>query len=471
MKHVGYIRNFESTLVALGERGHDVRVALGQSSVPWLERRPEALARLTSLHDNVSFELAPAPRGLVALVGRKLRTSLDYLRYLEPEYRMTPRLRARAARKAPLVLRALTLFGLVRSPRALAPLQRLLAALERRLPTRPALDAFIRSHEPDSVLVTPLVDFGSPQSEYLRSARAIGVPTGLCVASWDNLTNKGLIHVLPDLVTVWNEAQKQEAVRFHAVPAERVAVTGAQPYDQWFDWGPGTTREEFCERVQLPADRPYVLYLCSSPFIGPDEASFVTAWAERLRRADPPLSELGILVRPHPQNAAQWSSFDATRLGPLSVYPRAGADPVDEESRGAFYDSIHHAAAIVGLNTSALIESAIVGRPVLTVLAPGFEQGQVGTLHFKHLVTAGGGMVRTSTSLAEHLDQLSAALEEGASSGERHRGFLEAFVRPNGLDQAATPMLVEAVERTASASRQAPAPASAEIGTPAPAGR
>ena len=56
----------------------------------------------------------------------------------------------------------------------------------------------------------------------------------LGVGSWDHLTTKGLIHEVPDRVLVWNEAQKQEAIALHGVPAERVLVTGAQAYDHWF---------------------------------------------------------------------------------------------------------------------------------------------------------------------------------------------------------------------------------------------
>ena len=37
-----------------------------------------------------------------------------------------------------------------------------------------------------------------------------------------------------------------------------------------------------------------------------------------------------------------------------------------------YYDSMFHSVAVVGVNTSALIESGIVGRPVFTVLAAEF---------------------------------------------------------------------------------------------------
>ena len=34
------------------------------------------------------------------------------------------------------------------------------------------------------------------------------------------------------------------------------------------------------------------------------------------------------------------------------------------------FDTAYHSAALVGLNTSAELEAGIVGRPVLTILAP-----------------------------------------------------------------------------------------------------
>ena len=50
-----------------------------------------------------------------------------------------------------------------------------------------------------------------------------------------------------------------------------------------------------------------------------------------------------------------------------------GSNPIDPESRDDYFDSVYHAAAVVGLNTSALIELAIVDRPVYTVLLPEFH--------------------------------------------------------------------------------------------------
>ena len=102
----------------------------------------------------------------------------------------------------------------------------------------------------------------------------------LAVASWDNLTNKGLIQICPDRVLVWNALQEREAVEMHGIPAERVRKTGAQLYDHWFEMKPSFSRADFCAHAGgLDPDEPIVLYLCSSSFICRDEVAFVTGLA------------------------------------------------------------------------------------------------------------------------------------------------------------------------------------------------
>ena len=116
--------------------------------------------------------------------------------------------------------------------------QRTLALLEDGIPPVADLDRLLRSLAPDAIVVSPLVDAASEQVDLVKSARRLGIPVAAAIASWDNLTNKGLLRVQPDLVIVWNRAQEREAVELHGVPASRVAVTGAQPFDRWFERRP-----------------------------------------------------------------------------------------------------------------------------------------------------------------------------------------------------------------------------------------
>ena len=438
--HFGFLRNFHSTLRLLAERGHRVHLVGdrrdqtdGQKMVDDLQREyPEAF----------TSEILPIPKQWLWYgLGTALRTTLDYWRYLRPEYRGATGLRGRAREQAP---KPAAWVGRLPGRRLLA---RVVRGAERSLPVRPEVLKILDRERPDVLMVTPLLYFGSQQSDYVRAAKLRGIPSVLCVGSWDHLTTKGLIHEVPDRVVVWNEAQREEAGRFHGVPPEQVIVTGAQAYDHWFSTQPSTTREEFCGRAGLSAAKPYLLYLCSSPFIAPEEVPFVRRWLQAMRGSgNEALRAIGVVIRPHPQNSAQWRDVDLAEFGDVVVWPRGGANPVNAAARADYYDSMYHSLAVVGVNTSALIESGIVGRLVFSIVDPAFAATQEGTLHFQHLKSVNGGLLHLASSLDEHTAQLAHVLADVPGRAHPPRAFIQAFVRPHGLDVPATPRVVEAIE-------------------------
>ena len=449
MRHSGYVRNFESTIRLLCERGHQVHLGL-HGKTKYAQLDPAAVAdQLARECAGFSYGDAPLRSDGWGLLGRDLRLGLDYLRYLAPEYDDAPRLRERALTTAPADVLAQTREGFGASPLGRRLLAARLRAMNAAIPTDAVVDDYLRDMRPDVVAVTPLIEPGSPQAEYLRSAHALGIRTAYCVASWDNLTNKGLVHGPVDLVAVWNDAMKREAVAMHGVPASRVAVTGAAAFDHWFTWRPSVTRQEFSARVGLPADRPYVLYVCSSKFVAPREVPFVRTWLKRLRASNSPLRDAGVLVRPHPQHAEQWSGVELRDVGPVTVWPCAGAAPVDAQTRSDYFHSMYFSGAVVGINTTAEIECAIVGRPVHGLRTPEFTGTQEGTLHFRYLRDTAGGLVQMADDIDAHVAQLDASLRDPSEGERRGRAFVDAFVRPHGRDVPATPRLVEALERVA----------------------
>ena len=440
----GRLRYFEGPLEELARRGHRVHVGIERLR----ERIPAQLRFITELseaHDNVSFAATGKSRrtGWTAL-GRQLRLALDHVHYLQPQFRDAPEFRARSREDAPLLVQRLTDRRVMRSGLGLRVLGRVLGALERAVPPAPHCAAVIEEFQPDIVLVTPYVWFGSPQTDWVRAGKRLGVRTGACMFSWDNLTSKGSIRELPDMVAVWNRVQTTEAAELHGVPADRIVMTGAQNWDHWFEWEPSTDRSEFCARVGLDASRPLILFLESSGYRG-GAGWFVKDWVEAVRRSgDQRVREAGILVRPHPQVADAGSSR-LEGMENVSVWPPGGEVPLDAASRRNFFDSLYHADAVVGVNTSAFIEAAIVDRPALTVLLPELEFMQGNTVHFRHLLASNDGPLRVARSIEEHVDQLAGAIAADRT-GPAARRFVETFVRPFGLDVAATPRFVAEIE-------------------------
>jgi hypothetical protein len=441
-RHFTYFRNFDSVVEALAARGHQVHLAADHHEE---QGGRELVDRLARRHPGVSVGVAPMREfGRYTRLSRALRLGLDYLRYSDPRYESMPKIRQRAYDRTPAFILALAALPFRRS------LTWLLERLEEAVPRHAGVDAFIRTHQPDLMLITPLIELGSPQLDYVRAARRMGVRSALAVWSWDHLSSKALIRVAPDALLVWNATQQEEAQRFHGVAADRVFVTGAQCFDRWFNRQPSRSRADFCARVGLPDDGPFILYVCSALFRGsPSEAAFVRRWLAAIRTSvHPALRRMNVLVRPHPQRLDEW------REGGPQGAALWTSSPTDDAGRADYFDSLYYSAGVVGLNTSALVEAAIVDRPVLTVLLPEYRDNQEGTFHFQHLLTVGDGFLDVARTIDEHVAQL-AALAAGRETRPR-RPFVERFVRPRGVDVAATPVFADTVE--ALASRPAPAP-------------
>jgi hypothetical protein len=452
IEHAG-VASLLPTLELLSERGHEVHIAFEKVKSA---ESGEQLEALLARNSKITVGELPhqAGAGWVPL-ARSVRRSIDYLRYLDPRYPETTKLRTRAASKAPSAAVHAGRLARAGGPVLSKGLLRTLQALERCLPPSPEVERYLAEQRPDVLLLAHLLPLGTSHADYLRAAKRLGIRTVFPVRGWDNLTNKGLLRDAPDLLLVWNDLQAREAEEMHGIPSENIRLTGAFRLDQWFGAvGPSRSREEFCDVVGLRADRPIVLYVCSSGFVARQEVKFVRSWVARLRERGGVFAEAGFLVRPHPLNAAQWSDaeFDDPQV---VVWPRFGEAPRGKEAEANYYDSIYHSAAVVGINTTAQIEGAIVGRPVHTLLAEEFLETQQGTLHFDYLKADEFGLLYVGRTFDEHAAQLDESVRGREDDGRNER-FVRRFVRPLGLERSGTEAVVEAMEELGT--RPAPPP-------------
>jgi len=443
--HFGYFRNFESVIRALSARGHSVHLTADE---PETMGGRELVERMAAECPGVSYGFAPRrddwPWMPFAHAGRR---ALEFIRFLHPRYERIVKYRARTRERAPIGL--VRLFG---GRRPAESVQRwcasALAAIERGIPTSPALDEFIAEQAPDLVLLASVTNPGALQLDLQKSAMAAGRHHALTIFSWDHLSGKAWLKLQPERVLVWNSVQQQEAVDLHGLPLERIVVTGAQCYDQWFERSPSRSREEFCADLGLRADVPLLLYVCSvlsRP--APPEAPFVLEWIEALRRsADERVRSAAVLIRPHPERLREWDGIDLTRWPDAAL---RGRNPVDAAAKADYFDALYHSSAVVGLVTSAFVEAAVVGRPTLTIQTPEFAVHQEGTTHFGYLVNPEYGVALTAPDVRAHVAQLSQVLSDPEHAADRSRRFVNFFVRPGGADRRATDVFVQAVEEIA----------------------
>jgi hypothetical protein len=242
--------------------------------------------------------------------------------------------------------------------------------------------------------------------------------------------------VAPDRVFVWNEFQAREAVDLHGIDPSAVVVTGASRWDGFLAMQPSVDRTGFCRLHGFDSDRPIILYVASSVGICPDETLVVDRWLDAVRTAPAPLGHANLLIRPHPGSRKYgklWAEW-ATR------HERVAITQTPRLADQSLYDSLHHASAVVGLNTSAEIEASMLERPVFTFSAGDLAPGQEGTRHFYYLLEGHGGVVTHSETLDEHVRELTKGIDADVDR-EAMRTFWEHWVRPRGIDRLVAPIV------------------------------
>lgn len=318
-----------------------------------------------------------------------------------------------------------------------------LGHIERAIPPSRDILAAVRATNPDVVLVSPLVNhLMGGQTDFVKASHALGIPVALPVFSWDNLSSKGVIHTMPDRVFVWNQVQVEEVVGLHHADPAIVSRHGAWRFDDYRALAPTIDYETFCRLHGCDPSKRTILYLGSSPLIAPREGDFAAEWLARVRGSDDPLiARANVLFRAHPRNVAAWKELLAAERPERVAFQ-------DPESLSFFdeqplFDTIHHSDACFAVNTSAVLEAAIQGKPVLTILHPAIAEGQKGTLHFEYLTTAGGGLLHQATNFDEHLAELGEVLRrEAGASDERAKCFAHTFLdHPEGCHDCSASLL------------------------------
>ena len=449
--HLAHFRNFESAIVELATRGHQVHLT---GDEPEALGGQELAERLAAAYPGVTWDLLPSLEQEPWFdAARRMRTALDFVRVLDRRY--PDKLRVRNEQRAARIVRWAARVPVVGPRMTVGALTR----FERMMPTSDAMTRYLREHAPDVVVLASLTFSRSQQFDLLKAARALRIPVAAAIMSWDHLSSKALLHIAPDQILVWNDVQKREAVEMHGLPADRIALTGAQCYDDWFKRHPARSRDQFCRDMGLDPSRPFVLWVHSAltPTPRPPEPVLVRRWIDALRaNADPVLRTLGVLVRPHPERIKEWAGVSLDGLDNVAF---RGRNPIDAESKRDYFDALYYSSAVIGLVTSSFLEAAIVGRPVLTLTLPEYRMHQEEMIHFRYLMEVEGGLLHMAPDFDTHFRQLAEAVALDGARDERNRRFLSAFIRPDGLDRPATPAFADALERL----HHAGAPASPPI--------
>lgn len=435
---------FQRTIWKLCARGHTVH----------LVTEP---AKIENIQNGLSVPLLSSPAFRISeILERKdvwerplhySRELLNFARYLNFAEQSVYYGNRWAAYYLPETLRLAVAVRPIRSLLRRPVIQKVFQSTEHLAPPAREVVCQLKEEGPDVVVASPANATRSTEIEYLKAAQELGIPTVVPVVSWDNLTTKGIFHIVPETMLVWNMTQLREAVDYHGIPEEKIVITGAPVFDPWFEnTQPSMDRTSFCANLGIDAEYPVVTYLGSSSNIARDESWIVAELARRLRNdRDSTISKTTVLVRPHPANAEIYRKLSEPNV---IVWPQRGELPQTHDTFRNFHNTLCHSACSVGLNTSGMIDAVIANRPCIALCVPQYDLTQSKALHLKHLLEAG------VFEIANGLDrciELMRELDEGRDARTVNRlKFVEDFIRPRGLEKPASELAARAIEFVAS---------------------
>ncbi len=334
--------------------------------------------------------------------------------------------------------------------------QRTLIALDQNIPVDAGIRKEIQKINPDAVLMLPLVNPDSLENEYMRAAQALGIPAIYAMSSWDNTSTKGTFHGYPDYSLVWNKPLADELVYFHGHPRETIYMTGTPRFSHLLNGFNEKehilSREELCQQTGLDVNKPYVLYVCSTFLVNSkrkkeiDEAIIIRE-VTRALNADPRTRDVNLLIRPHPLNMGFIPKFLETKPQNVVVYPVNGEIPDTEEKIKRYNSSIYHAAAVLGVNTTAYLEVAALDRPCITLYFDEFAETQQ-LPHFHHLTDA--GFLEIANEPVEAVEIVKKILDGIDDLAVQRHEFVKNFLKPVGSDKPSAEYFADLIEMIAS---------------------
>lgn len=297
----------------------------------------------------------------------------------------------------------------------------------------------LRKYNPDLVLVPDIVF--PPDREILRAAKRLGFYTVGMIRSWDNLTSKGVIQILPHKLIVLTTIMKNEAIKYAGMPEKDMIITGIPPYDVFFEKRP-ITRDEFLRSLGIPADRKIIL---TAPFIYAHTGSAEVIIKELVRAIDdgrlPHDSHLLIRYRPATPEISEDQlpkSDHITVTSPCEQFFRVNnlQSPTEDWEFSAkdielLLNSLAYSDVAVNYMSTLSIDAAVFGKPVINIR---FEaDGKTAPeehidlfakfAHYKSIEDSGG------VKMVWNMDELISGIRDYLEHPERDHEGRERMVR------------------------------------------
>jgi hypothetical protein len=205
------------------------------------------------------------------------------------------------------------------------------------------------------LLVIPCHAVNELITDYLASARKIGLKSLVAIDNWDNLTSKSVFVVQPDYLTVMGERCTEHAVEIHSIDASKVLPFGLPRFDTYRKGVPGSRKSEFESTLEI-------LY---AGFSLPHAEIAVVNYLWNGLKNRFPNREIRFVYRPHPIPIPRIDGVKAVLPGVVTTLhgklERTNMPKMDED----YLLSMLNADVVIGAPTTMVFEAMLLDRPCI----------------------------------------------------------------------------------------------------------
>tara|TARA_B100002051_G_C16745279_1_gene647153 strand:- start:1734 stop:3152 length:1419 start_codon:yes stop_codon:yes gene_type:complete len=280
----------------------------------------------------------------------------------------------------------------------------------------------------------------------LRLAKKHNIPICAAYLSFDNTTAYGRVPVIFNSYLLWNKYNKKEIMSSYPESISKsIEIIGAPQFDFYFDNSYLWSEKVWREKLELPIDRPVILFAAGYFKIVPNEHN----WLEQLDNAITDNKIIGnpiILFRIHPVDPIdRWESvlknsknvvFDV----PWEVEnPEKGKSNVKRKDIEKLVSTLNYCQVHINASSSMTIDGAIFDKPQIGPAyddSPGEKYDKIvkdlyKRNHFNQIMKSGG--LELANSIGELIYLINLAFEKPSRlKNERKEMVKKVITYDNG---------------------------------------
>lgn len=252
---------------------------------------------------------------------------------------------------------------------AYKPWRRLIRWLDWKLVRDRNFVEVFDKYQPDLVFLAHI--FGDEETSMLRQARKRGIKSMAFINSWDKITSRCMVRLLPDKMIVHNEIVKKEAIKYADMPPENIEIVGVPNCDIFVNAKP-SRKEEFCAKVGLDAKKKILMFCPLGKRYSDIDAEIINIISDfKIKNLLP--GDVQILVRFPPNDIVDLSKIKNKEL--LTFYQPGVRFTTESERRvdwdmnekdiQLLLDSLFHSSLLVCQASSLSIDASIFNKPII----------------------------------------------------------------------------------------------------------